>query len=119
MGKSVADAVLDAALAVVKTATRMDVCSDVGTPSDLTGSLANVAMVPASDYTIADGDSSGRKITTAQKAGVSVTGNGTAHHIVLSLTGTILLVTTCTAQVLTSGNTVTIPAFKEEIADPT
>jgi len=118
MGKSIADAVLDGALNVVKTCTRMDVTSDVGTPADLVNSLANVAMVPASDYTIADG-TSGRKITTAQKTGVPVTGNGTAKHIVLSLDGVIKLVTTCTDQVLTSGNTVTIPAFVEQIADPT
>lgn len=109
---------MDAALDVVKTCTRMDVTSDVGTPADLTNTLANVAMVPASDYAIADG-TSGRKITTAQKTGVPVTGNGTAKHIVLSLAGTILLTTTCTDQVLTSGNTVTIPAFVEQIGDPT
>jgi hypothetical protein len=118
MGKSVADAVLDAALGVVQACTRMDVTSDVTTPTDLTNTLANVAMAPG-DYAIAEGDSSGRKITTAQKAGVSVTGSGTALHIVLSLGGVIKLTTTCTSQVLTAGNTVTIPAFKEEIADPT
>jgi len=119
MGKSVADAVLDAALEVIKTSTRMDVTSDVGTPADLSNTLANVAMTPATDYAIANGDTSGRKITTAQKAGVSVTGSGTARHVVLSLTGAIKLTTTCTEQVLTSGNTITIPAFKDEIADPT
>ena len=119
MGKSVSSTVLDAALEVIKTCTRMDVTSDVGTPANLVNTLANVAMVPATDYTIAPGDGGGRKVTTVEKTGVSVTGSGTARHIVLSLTGTILLTTTCTEQVLTSGNTVTIPAFKDQIADPT
>jgi hypothetical protein len=118
MGKSVADAVLDAALAVVQSCTRMDVTSDSSTPTDLSNTLANVAMA-SGDYTIADGSVSGRKITTAQKAGVSVTGGGTARHIVLSLAGVIKLTTTCTEQVLALNNTVTIPAFKEEIGDPT
>lgn len=118
MGKSVADAVLDAALGVVQACTRMDVTSDVTTPTDLTNTLGYVVMA-SGDYAIGEGDSSGRKIATVQKASVPVTGSGTANHIVLSLGGVIKLTTTCTAQVLTSGNLMTIPAFKEEIADPT
>lgn len=122
MGKSVSNAVLDAALDEIATCTRLDVTSDVGTPTDLTNSLANVTLTAGDgngDYVIADGDTSGRKITVSQQADIPITATGTALHVVLSLGGTIKLTTTCTSQALTSGGTVTVPAFKDEIADPT
>ena len=121
MGKTVADAVIDGALAVIATCTRLDVTSDSSTPTTLSNTLAHCTLTAGNGngtYTIADGDTSGRKVTIAQNADIAVTGTGTANHIVLSLNGTILLTTTCTAQVLTSGNTVTVPAFADEIADP-
>jgi hypothetical protein len=76
-------------------------------------------MNTTTDYTVANGDTSGRKITTAAKSGVSVTASGTATHVSLDDGTTLLYVTTCTSQSLTSGNTVNIPAWKVEIADPT
>ena len=122
MGKAVVDGVLDAALAYVAACTRLDVVSDVGTPTDLTGSLADVTLTAGAgngDYTIGNGDTNGRKLTVLQQADAPVDASGTAKHIVLSLSGTIRLVTTCTDQVLTQGNTVTFPAFDYELADPT
>ena len=123
MGKKVDNTVLDAMLAEIATADRMDVNS--AEPSNVsdartTTSLANVAMTPGdgNDYTIANGDTSGRKVTTAQKAAVSVTSSGTANHVSLTTATVLLYVTTCTAQALTSGNTVTIPGWKVEVADP-
>jgi len=73
------------------------------------------------DYTIADGDTSGRKITVAQQSDVPITNSGTANHAAIVKTSTqeLLMVTTCTPQVLTSGGTVTIPSFKGEVGDPT
>ena len=121
MGKSVADGVLDAALAVIATCTRLDITSDAGTPANLTNSLANVALTAGDgngDYVIADGTSSGRKITVAEQAAIEVLVTGDAKHIVLSVGGAIKLTTTCTQQTLTDGNTVTVPAFVDEIADP-
>ena len=121
MGKSVSDAVLDAALDEIATCTRLDVVSDSATPTDLTNSLANVALTAGAgngDYTKANGDTSGRKLTIAQQTDISITNTGQARHIVLSLGGTIKLVTTCTEQTLTAGGTVTVPAFDDEIADP-
>jgi Flp pilus assembly protein TadG len=122
MGKTLADAVFDGASAIIAACTRIDVTSDTSTPANLTNTLANTAMTAGlgnGDYTAADGDSSGRKVTTTQKSAVSVTASGDAKHIVLSVGGVIKLTTTCTTQTLTSGNTVTIPAFKCEFADPT
>jgi hypothetical protein len=121
MAKYVADLAMDAALDYIAACTRMDVTSDVGTPANLTNSLADVTLTAGAgngDYTIGNGDASGRKLTVVQQASVPVDADGTAKHVVLSLTGTIRLATTCTDQVLTTGNTVTIPAFDDEIADP-
>jgi len=121
MGKTVHNDVLDDALDRVATCDRMDVCSDVGTPADLTNTLANVTLTPgdgSGDYVIGEGDADGRKIAVAEQADVSITGTGDALHIVLSLSSVILLTTTCTSQGLTSGGTVTIPTFDYELADP-
>lgn len=122
MGKSVHNDVLDDALDRVCTATRMDVTSDVGTPANLTNTLANVTLTAGDgggDYVVGAGDTNGRKVAVAQQADVPITGTGTALHVVLSLAGTILLTTTCTSQALTSGGTVTVPTFDYELADPT
>ena len=86
--------------------------------------LALVAMTTA-DFTIADGDVSGKKVTVAQKATIAVTTTGVPNSIVLFSTqaGTtgIHYITTCsTAQALTStANTVTIPAWDIEFRDAT
>lgn len=123
MGKSISNDVFDAALAIVAACTRMDVLSDAGTPANLTNTLANVTLTAGSgngDYTIADGDSSGRKVTVLQQADVAITNTGTANHIALSNAGAIKLATTVSnPQTLTSGGTVTIQSFKWEVADPT
>lgn len=122
MSKFVPDAIIDLLLDGVATADRMDVVDDVSTPTDLTGTLANVAMTPGDgngDYTIGAGDASGRKVAMTQKAGVSITGTGTALHVMLTLAGVIKDITTCTSQLLTSGGTVTFPTWDHEVLDPT
>ena len=122
MAKATPDAILDAIADAIKAAvTICHVCS--GEPANYAGiaavTLANVA-VSSSDGTKADGDTSGRKVTWAQKSSVSIGSSGTATHVVLAnASGSALLyVTTCTSQALTSGGTVTIPAWKIEVADP-
>lgn len=85
----------------------------------ISDSLATQALVPG-DYTKATGDTSGRKTTIAQKAGISITVTGTATHVsVIDATTRLIYVTTCSSQLLTSGGTVTIPAWDIEIRDPT
>lgn len=121
MGKAVHNDVLDAALNEVATATIMTACSaepTTRTEAVTTYALADHVMA-GGDYANADGDTNGRKVTIAQQADVLVDASGTATHIALC-DGTVLLyVTTCTSQALTSGNTVTFPAWDIEIADPT
>jgi hypothetical protein len=124
MAKFTADAVLDAALAKVATSTRLTVTS--AQPANFAGIaavlLASVTMTAGAgngDYTLADGDVSGRKLIVLAQNGVSVTASGNATHICLDDGTTLLQVTTCTSQALTSGNTVNVPAYDIEFADVT
>lgn len=123
MGFFVIDVANDALLDEIATCTRMDVTSDVSTPTDLTNTLANVTLTAGDgngDFTIADGDVDGRKLTVTQQSSITITGSGTAKHVVLSLAGTIKYATTCTDLVLTAGggNTVTVPEFIHTVRDP-
>lgn len=125
MPKVAPDGVMDAAFDFIDQADVMHVCSTLdSTPTYaeiVAASLADVAMTPNTDFTKADGDTSGRKVTVAAKSGVTVDNSGTANHIALvTVSGSVVrYVTTCTSQVLTAGNTVNIPAWDIEIADPT
>lgn len=123
MAKWANDAVMDAALEEVAGATTLLVTSSQ--PADraaaLAAALADIAMTPGSgngDYTLANGDTSGRKLTVAQQADFPVDSSGTATHVCLIDGTRLLYVTTCTSQALTAGNTVTVPAWDIEIADP-
>jgi len=123
MGKSVNDAVLDAALNYIKTnGDVMYACS--GEPANYAGvaavALADVAMA-SGDYTVADGSTSGRKVTMAEKSGVTIDASGTATHIAIvksAATATLLYVTTCNSLYLTAGQTMTFGSWAIEIRDP-
>jgi hypothetical protein len=122
MGKLVANAVLDAALGYIESnAILLVVCSDTPTTyanATATYDLADVA-IDGDDMVIADGTVSGRKLTISEQAAITINHSGTATHIALCSTDTLLYVTTCTSQALTAANTVTVPAWRIEIADPT
>ena len=124
MGKSVSNDVLDAALDKVATGVLLVACSAEPTTrieAVTTYALADISLTPGDgngDFTVANGDTNGRKVTVAQQAGVTVDTSGTATHVAIVDGTTLLYVTTCTSQVLTSGNTVTFPAWDIEIADP-
>jgi hypothetical protein len=124
MAKAANDLVMDAALDVVATATRMIACSAQPTTyaeANATYALADVTM-SSGDFSKANGDTSGRKVTVAAKSSVLIDASGTANHIALVRVAdsTLLYVTTCTSQALTANgsNTVNFPAWDVEIADP-
>lgn len=124
MAKAIPDAVLDVLLEEIATATRVVVCS--GQPANFAGiaavALADVTVTPGAgngDFTIGNGDVSGRKLTLAQQADVDIDTSGTATHISFDDGSVLLAVTTCTSQALTDTGTVTIPAFDIEVGDPT
>jgi hypothetical protein len=120
MGKAISDAVFDAASDKIATATRLVVTS--GEPANFAG-IAAVALadvvVDSGDFTKANGDVSGRKVTVGAQSAVPIDSSGTATHVTLDDGALLLAVTTCTSQVLTAGGTVTVPAHKYEWTDPT
>lgn len=124
MAKFADDTVMDAALGIYDNATRLVVTS--AQPANFAGiaavALADVVMTPGAgsgDFTLANGDTSGRKLTVLAQNGVVIDTTGTATHVCLD-NGTLLLsCTTCTSQALTAANTVNVPAYDLEIADPT
>jgi hypothetical protein len=122
MAKYCSDDVLDAALTYLKTnCDKMVACSSL--PANYAGvaavTLADAAMA-SGDFTIADGDTSGRKLTVAEKTGEEVDANGSATHVALVDTANskLLYVTEATPQVLTEGNPLTFQSWDIEIADP-
>lgn len=123
MAKAAPDATIDSMFDYIDQSNIMHVCS--GQPANYAGiaavSLADVALTPDTDFTKADGDTNGRKVTVAAKNAVPVDNSGTATHVVIARTNdsTLRYVTTCTSQALTAGNTVNIPAWDIEVADPT
>jgi hypothetical protein len=124
MGKAAPDATIDSMFDYIDQSDLMCVCNaepTTYTEATATFKLADVAVTPDTDFTKANGDVSGRKVTVAAKSSVPVDTSGTATHVALvRTTGTTLrYVTTCTSQALTAGNTVNIPAFDIEVLDPT
>lgn len=121
MAKSVHSDVLDGAFDVLDQANIMTVCAGqptTRTEAITTFKLADVAMTPDTDFTKANGDTSGRKVTVAAKSAVPVDTSGTGDHVALCDGSRLLYVTTCTSQALTAGNTCNFPAWKAEIAAP-
>lgn len=128
MAKFAPDLVLDAPLDVIALADEMYLCSaqpvsylDIANV-DLVGPIVLTPGAGGGDFTIADGVTSGRRVTVAAQNGASVTTTGDATHVVLATGGAtdlIRYITTCPTQSLTSGNTANIGAWDVEFRDPT
>lgn len=122
MAKWANDAVMDAALDYVATADRLFVCSTQPATYAEAAEDNNLATrtLTSGDFAKANGDGGGRKITVAAQTGLNVDHGGTAQHVALGIAGTSTLVyiTTVTSQVLTLNNTINVPAWKIQIADP-
>ena len=123
MAKIVHDDVLDGAFDVLDQANLMIACSVQPTTwaeAVTTFALADVVMVPNTNFTKANGDTSGRKVTVAAKSGVLIDVSGTPTHVALVDATRLLYVTTCTGGALTANgsNTVNFPAWDIEIEDP-
>jgi DNA-binding beta-propeller fold protein YncE len=124
MAKTLDDSVIDGSLNIVKNgATQLCLCS--AQPTTYAEATATYMLVLKTGLTAGsftgpvNGDVSGRKLTVNAISGTNVTNSGTAIYVALCSGTVLLLVDTCTSQVLTAGNTVNTPAFKYEIVDPT
>lgn len=99
MAKWANDSVMDAALDKVATGIILTVCSAQPTTraeAVTTYKLADVT-IDSGDFTKANGDVSGRKVTIAQQDNVPVDTTGTATHVAISDGTNLLYVTTCTS----------------------
>jgi hypothetical protein len=122
------DDVMDAALnLVINNSSTFVICagqpasySDATTGNGNGGNALGESSTSSADFTLADGDTSGRKLTHSGKSGVSIDADGTADHVALidDANSRLLLVTTLTSQGVTSGATADVDPFDEEIEDP-
>lgn len=121
MGKLATDAMIDGGLTKYGTGVKLTVCA--GQPTSFADiavkALAGVALV-GGDFTLANGDISGRKSTVGAKSGILIDSSGTADHVVVDDGVSEYYVTTCTPQALVANgsNTFATPAFDREISDP-
>jgi len=121
MGKLITDGMIDGGLTAYGTCNNMTICA--GQPlsyADIAVKALATQVLAPSDFTIANGDVSGRKSTVAAKTDILITASGTADHVVVD-NGTDYSVTTCTSQALVANgsNVFSTPAFDREIGDPT
>jgi len=118
MAKKMDAPLIDGGLTAISGCTTLSICS--AEPVNRAGiaalTLASVAITGV-DFTIANGDTSGRKVTVAQQIDMAISTSGTGNHVAID-DGVNMHVTTCTPQVLTNGGTVTAPAYDHEIAAP-
>lgn len=124
MPKSASDACIDGGLTYIsENAAKIFVCTTAAittyAEASATYNLTTGSAVTSANLVIGNGDVSGRKIAVAAQSSLNISTSGTAGHIAVTSSDTLLIVTTCTTQALTSGNTVTVPAWDLEIADPT
>jgi hypothetical protein len=119
-GEFVADVVFDAALdEIAGNAVRLAVCSSAP------AAYANIAAatlasftIDSSDFTKANGDTSGRKVTVGAQSGATASGTGTATHLVLHDNSSVMYaINACSSQAITTGNTVNTAAYDIEIRD--
>lgn len=94
--------------------------SEVTVYANLAAATLAAVTIDNNDLTEANGTVSGRRLNVAQQADLSITASGDATHIAIvdDDANTVLYITVCTTQTLTSGGTVTVPTWGIEIRAP-
>lgn len=124
MGKSAHPDFIDGAFNVIKNSgdtITYTLCSTQPTTraeAVSTYMLASTTLNKSTEITLANGDTSGRKMTFAAKSGIPVTNSGTGTHVAVCDASRLLFVTTCASQAVAAGGTVDIGSWKDEIAAP-
>jgi hypothetical protein len=120
------DDVFDGALDILALATRVDITQTeptTRTEAITTYTLGNYTLTAGDgggDWTIANGDTSGRKITLGAQSGNNATGTGTATFVAFTDATRLLGVIDGDGDTVNSGSPFTIAATDVwEIADPT
>jgi hypothetical protein len=122
MPKYLCDEAIDGGLNYLSTVTEITICN--AEPTDYTKAHTTYMLcahtLAGGDWAIAD-DTNGRKNTLAAQPAVAVTNPGTAIYVALTIPASSKLVgyTLCTSKVLGAGDSVNIPAFKDNVQDPT
>ena len=131
MVKYAPDPFYDAALNTVKNATtRICICSTQpttfaeATTTFMLGHSEHASSTPATvlsgtDFPGPAVDGSSRKLDINARAGIYISAAGSAQHVALVSGAALLYVTTCTAQTVSIGNKVNMPAWKININWPT
>ena len=124
-GELADDTVLDGALDVIATATSVYACSQAPTTyteASSTYALGTYTLTAGDgngDWVIANGDSSGRKITLQAQSGNNGTGTGACTHLAFTVSTTLLFVTAASGDTINSGSPWTIGAYDVvEFSDP-
>lgn len=121
MAKFASTTYLDASFNVIKNSAdtiTYTVCSTqptTRTEAVTTYMLASTTLDKSTEITLANGDVSGRKMTISAKNGISVTNSGTAQHVAICDASSLILVTTTNSQAVSSGGTVNIGTWKDEV----
>ncbi len=124
MAKFASDAYIDGAHNIIKASAdtiTYTLCSTqptTRTEAVTTYMLASTTLNKTTEVTLANGDTSGRKMTISAKTGISVTNTGSGQHVAICDATNLIFVTTTTTQAVSSGGTVDIGSWKNEIADP-
>jgi hypothetical protein len=124
MAKSAHDDFIDGAFNMVKASAdtiTYTLCSTqptTRTEAVTTYMLASTTLNKTTEVTLANGDTSGRKMTISAKSAVSVTNSGTGQHVAICDATRLLFVSTTASQAVSSGGTCDIGSWKDEIADP-
>jgi hypothetical protein len=113
--------VIDAALDVIATATKMMACN--GQPvsfADANARMLSETSMDGATFSKGDGGISGRRLTVAAVQAVPVSVAGTVNHVALVRVAdeTLLYVTTADTQQITMGSFVDFPQWSIEIEDP-
>lgn len=118
MAKLLPDATIDDMLAIIAdNCTRVDVCSTQPTTyaqATSTYTLGNYTLTAGDgngDWVIADGDTSGRKLTLQAQSGNNASADGTAGHLAFTDgTSRLYYVTTVSSETTNSGSPLNISA---------
>lgn len=119
------DAMLDGSLDIIATCTRVSVCTAepanfAGIAGVSIGSYTLTAGDGNGDWLIANGDTSGRKISLLAQSGQNASGTGAANFLAFDDGATLHYTTAGDGDTLNSGSPFTISQYDVcEIADPT